>query len=133
MMDVTPGDEPTRSPLTPEQITRFAQRLRRDRDALNERILAQQERSQDELDPTQARDDRPEHADLSDSNMRLGTLFTEQQHEIDDALLRIELGQYGLCEECGRPIELERLEVQPAARYCREHAHLHDRGRPPKL
>ncbi|MBE3554502.1 MAG: TraR/DksA C4-type zinc finger protein [Thermicanus sp.] len=41
--------------------------------------------------------------------------------EIDLALSRIEQGIYGLCEECGRPISEERLEVIPTARFCLEH------------
>ena len=37
---------------------------------------------------------------------------------IDDALLRLKEGTYGLCQECENPIEAERLEVRPFARYC---------------
>jgi DnaK suppressor protein len=37
---------------------------------------------------------------------------------IDDALSRAEHGGYGICERCGRPIPVERLEVRPAARRC---------------
>jgi DnaK suppressor protein len=38
--------------------------------------------------------------------------------EVDDALDRIESGTYGVCEECGGPIGLKRLEVRPIAKYC---------------
>lgn len=38
--------------------------------------------------------------------------------EVDDALDRIENGTYGVCEECGGPISLKRLEVRPVAKYC---------------
>lgn len=38
--------------------------------------------------------------------------------EVDDALDRIENGTYGICEECGGPISLKRLEVRPVAKYC---------------
>lgn len=34
---------------------------------------------------------------------------------VDDALGRIEHGTYGVCIECGRPIEPERLAVRPQA------------------
>jgi DnaK suppressor protein len=37
---------------------------------------------------------------------------------IDDALLLLDEGIYGLCQECENPIEAERLEVRPFARYC---------------
>ncbi len=38
--------------------------------------------------------------------------------EVDEALDRIEGGLYGICEECGEPIGLKRLEVRPVAKYC---------------
>ena len=38
--------------------------------------------------------------------------------EVDEALDRIDAGTYGICEECGEPIGLKRLEVRPVAKYC---------------
>jgi DnaK suppressor protein len=38
--------------------------------------------------------------------------------EVDESLDRIENGSYGICEECGGPISLKRLEVRPVAKYC---------------
>lgn len=38
--------------------------------------------------------------------------------EVDEALDRIENGTYGICEDCGGPISLKRLEVRPVAKYC---------------
>jgi len=38
--------------------------------------------------------------------------------EVDESLDRIETGTYGICEECGEPIGLKRLEVRPVAKYC---------------
>ena len=38
--------------------------------------------------------------------------------EVDEALDRIASGTYGICEECGGPIGLKRLEVRPVAKYC---------------
>jgi len=34
------------------------------------------------------------------------------------ALARIDAGDYGWCEECGEPIAVARLEIDPAADYC---------------
>jgi RNA polymerase-binding protein DksA len=42
--------------------------------------------------------------------------------EIDDALARIEAGNYGLCQLTGKPIKAERLEELPWARYSIEAA-----------
>jgi len=38
--------------------------------------------------------------------------------DLDDALTRLDAGTYGVCERCGRPIPVERLEARPAARTC---------------
>lgn len=38
--------------------------------------------------------------------------------EVDESLDRIENRTYGICEECGEPIGLKRLEVRPVAKYC---------------
>ncbi|TYC16151.1 TraR/DksA family transcriptional regulator [Actinomadura syzygii] len=42
----------------------------------------------------------------------------ERLAEIDDALGRVGDGTYGVCEQCGGPIAVERLEARPAARTC---------------
>ncbi|MEW6349292.1 MAG: TraR/DksA family transcriptional regulator [Thermodesulfobacteriota bacterium] len=41
-----------------------------------------------------------------------------QIKEIEEALERLKLGEYGTCEECGDPIPEQRLRLYPAARYC---------------
>ncbi|QIP87954.1 molecular chaperone DnaK [Streptomyces sp. Tu 2975] len=38
--------------------------------------------------------------------------------EIDAAFARLGAGGYGLCQECRRPIPVERLEILPYARCC---------------
>jgi DnaK suppressor protein len=38
--------------------------------------------------------------------------------DLDESLDRIESGTYGICEECGEPVGLKRLEVRPVAKYC---------------
>jgi DnaK suppressor protein len=37
---------------------------------------------------------------------------------IDEALVRIERGDYGKCDDCGEPIPMERLEAVPTATTC---------------
>jgi DnaK suppressor protein len=38
--------------------------------------------------------------------------------KIDDALARIQAGEYGYCENCGTEIGLRRLEARPTATLC---------------
>lgn len=41
-----------------------------------------------------------------------------QLREIAAALVRMENGEFGLCEECAEPISPRRLDVDPTARLC---------------
>lgn len=38
--------------------------------------------------------------------------------KIDEALLRIQDGNYGICEECGGAIAIERLRARPVTTLC---------------
>lgn len=42
----------------------------------------------------------------------------EQLRQIEKALARIESGEYGRCEVCGKEIPLERLEATPSTTLC---------------
>jgi DnaK suppressor protein len=48
---------------------------------------------------------------------RLGERESQMVADIDQALLRIDEGSYGVCERCGKPIDERRLEALPTARY----------------
>ena len=47
--------------------------------------------------------------------------------KIDEALKRIEDGEYGYCEETGEPIGIERLEARPVATLCLDAQERHER------
>jgi DnaK suppressor protein len=38
--------------------------------------------------------------------------------EVDRALVKVDEGTYGLCDDCGVPISSERLEAMPSATRC---------------
>ena len=40
--------------------------------------------------------------------------------QIDDALVRLEDGSYGVCKSCGLEVAEERLEAMPFTRLCRD-------------
>ena len=58
-------------------------------------------------------------SDAYDRDFALSLLSQEQDalYEIDQALKRIELGTYGICEMSGKPIPHARLEAIPFARF----------------
>ena len=47
---------------------------------------------------------------------------------IDEALKRIEAGEFGECVNCGEPVQEKRLEAVPWARYCLKCQDLQERG-----
>lgn len=72
----------------------------------------------EEADPNDVADQIEELA----TNVPLVEELEERHTEVDEALERMDSGTYGVCEECGEEIPLERLEANPAARTCIAHA-----------
>jgi len=66
----------------------------------------------------------PDDMDLASSeylqyfNLRLRGREKIYLKKIERALARIDEGTFGLCDECGEPIGLERLRVRPEATLC---------------
>lgn len=48
----------------------------------------------------------------------IGATGGEALEDVDEALINIDKGDYGLCIECGEPIPRERLEAVPQAKLC---------------
>ena len=120
--------------MTPEQIDHFRRKLEQQLVAVDRGIGQARTRA---LEPTiEEAVDRGDDAvrdTLIDTSLAVGELRTHEREEINDALLRIELGDYGICEACGNPIEIDRLEAMPATRWCKADAHLQEGGRRPTL
>ena len=123
--------------MTSEQLQHFRHKLEEQRNTLGARIADARIRAEEPIERTGG-----EAGDVGDASVRdvdvdtqleLGESRTRQLEEIEDALLRIELGEYGICEVCGRPIELDRLEVMPAARLCKNDARHAEIRKPPTL
>lgn len=53
----------------------------------------------------------------------LDNLEREELVAIQNALIRIEKGQYGVCAECGQNIKAERLKAIPYTLVCKDCAH----------
>src|SRR5229473_4341763 len=70
-----------------------------------------------------AGDGAKESADLSlrdvieELALKLGERESQMVADIDQALMRLDEGSYGLCVRCGKPINERRLEAVPTARY----------------
>ncbi|MBS3758370.1 MAG: TraR/DksA C4-type zinc finger protein [Desulfobacterales bacterium] len=73
-----------------------------------------------------------ENGDIALEELREADTFSliglkvEELEEIDQALNRIEIGQYGRCIDCGRWIDKKRLEIMPYAVRCRDCQERHE-------
>lgn len=58
--------------------------------------------------------------DTFDREFSLGLASNEREmvHELDEALIRIDEGTYGVCQACKTPIAKARLKAVPYARMC---------------
>jgi DnaK suppressor protein len=71
--------------------------------------------------------DRADEAEVADSlesleeNTAITTQLEGRLTEVTAALQKIEDGTYGICDVCGKPIEEDRLEANPAASTCKAH------------
>lgn len=58
--------------------------------------------------------------EFAEKSYKLGELEI-RFNNIKDALKKIEDNTYGICEVDNKPIEIDRLEANPAARTCKKH------------
>jgi DnaK suppressor protein len=78
------------------------------------------------LEMTAADDGVKDSVDMSlhdvnqEIQLRLGERESQMVADIDQALLRIDEGSYGLCARCGKEIPERRLDALPTARYDAE-------------
>jgi len=63
--------------------------------------------------------DRAEADLVDDVEAALLQMATETLAKIDEALARLDAGTYGICVNCGEPIQLARLNALPFAARCR--------------
>lgn len=74
----------------------------------------------EESDPGDVADQIEELA----TNVPLVKELEERHTDVAEALEKMDEGVYGICEECDEPIDLDRLQANPAARTCKRHANL---------
>jgi DnaK suppressor protein len=76
----------------------------------------------------------PDPVDLAVRNYSKNVMLAVSENEsrqlklIDEALLRIEDDEYGLCQNCEKVILVKRLEAIPWARYCLDCQELLEQG-----
>lgn len=109
-------------------------------DELKSALLAEQKRIQEELavfatkDPvlkgdwdtkmpqfgehTSEQDENEDEVEEYEDLLPVEHTLELRLQDINLALKKIEQGNYGICEKCGNPIELDRLKANPEAKTC---------------
>ena len=115
-----------------------AENLAHYREILTRQLRQQTERvrgnQSDALEMAAADDGVKDEADMSVADVnqeieyRLSERASQTVTDIDQALLRIEEGSYGVCARCGKDIPERRLEALPTARYDAECQTLIEQG-----
>jgi RNA polymerase-binding transcription factor len=101
---------------------------------LRQRTEQARENQADALETAAADDSVKDVADQSvkDVNQEIEYRLSERESQlvadIDQALLRLEEGSYGVCARCGRDIPERRLDALPTARYDAECQALIEQG-----
>src|SRR5512141_2062267 len=103
--------------LTPDQIAKLRARLETEREQLNVRLNEDAE--------VMAASTNPEPGDIEDAAAQEADQFRAQsmrEHdrmrlvEVEAALIRMDNGSYGICEDTDEEIPFRRLELEPTAR-----------------
>ncbi len=117
--------------ITSEQVQEFKVRLEKERDVLQKELSGMA--SPNPTNPTdwepkapegEFSADRNDNADLIESLHENNASINELEvrlKNVSEALERIEVGTYGVCEVSGDDIEIGRLNANPAARTCMAH------------
>ena len=103
-----------------QRLLRWKRELLRDTSQTLQRLQEDSLQSPDIADRASAETDRAVELRTRDRERKL-------VQKIDEALGRIEHGEYGYCEETGEPIGLRRLEARPIATLSLEAQERHER------
>ncbi len=112
--------------MTKTQLKDIKERLLKERELLVQKLQGNDLSIDDS--------ETPDPVDLAVRNYSKNVMLAVSENEsrqltlIDEALLRIEDDEYGLCQNCEKEITAKRLQAIPWARYCIACQELVERG-----
>ena len=121
----------THDEIPEEQLEEFRGALEAEKDSLEEELASHgrvQSESGDWQGTSESEGQEPDPIDAADNIEQLATNVPlveelEKRHkDVEDAIEKLNEGTFGMCETCGEPIPVDRLEANPAARTCIAHA-----------
>ncbi len=114
--------------LAKSTVDRFRKRLEDEKTRL-EGLVEEYERELEVARLTESSSDRspdPGNAEASSLKLEYAKELSIEQNtldlmrKVDHALTRVKTGDYGICENCGAAIPIERLDVLPSSTLCVE-------------
>jgi DnaK suppressor protein len=114
--------------LAKSTVDRFRRRLEDEKTRL-EGLVEEYERELEVARLTESSSDRspdPGNAEASSLKLEYAKELSIEQNtldlmrKVDHALIRVKTGDYGICENCGAAIPMERLDVLPYSTLCVE-------------
>ena len=112
--------------MTAANLKKIKERL------LNERALLTEKLKGNDLSIDDS--ETPDPVDLAVRNYSKNVMLAVSENEsrqlvlVDEALLRVEDDEYGLCQNCEKTINQKRLAAIPWARYCLDCQELVEKG-----
>lgn len=117
------------SDLSEDQMDDLRANLEAERDSLEEELAEHGRKvNRDWQGTSGSQGEEPDPNDSADNIEELSTNIPlveelEKRHkEIGKAIEKMDAGSYGACDVCKKPIPFDRLEANPAASTCIEHA-----------
>lgn len=110
--------------LSPEKLAEVKERLLEQKQRLWQEVKDRLKSHigngyQEMLATARDEEDQASVSHLAETHLSLLGPKRQELEAIEEALLRIENGTYGICEACGHAIEPRRLEVMPETPFCR--------------
>ena len=128
-----PEKKPVVRTLTKKDFEHFRHMLLERQDELTEAYKVAKGDSRREIDNgTEDYIDYAVNSYAKEFLLSLSEMDRKQILLVQDALRRIDRGEYGLCLQCGQEILRKRLEVAPWARHCVRCQELEERGLLPR-
>ena len=104
--------------MSPRQVEYFRQKLMNWRAELVEESRETMDNLREEVRDVGDEAERATRETENSLELRTRDRYRKLIKKIDQALMRIEEGEYGYCEETGEDIGLARLEARPIATLC---------------
>ena len=119
-VELKAGYKPKKSEsyMCPEHLEYFRQKLLTWRDELIEESRETISHLQHEVRDVGDEAERATRETENSLELRTRDRYRKLIRKIDKALIRVEEGDYGYCEETGEEIGLQRLEARPIATLC---------------